>query len=377
LAGSPLPWIALNLLPGVGPILARRALERFGDPEEIAFRVPVEQLAAMATRPLPFAEIVAARRALRGQAERELKRAERLGVSFVVTGDEDYPAALLELPDPPVMLYRRGAIGPGVLRVAVVGSRSCTAYGKRIAAGLAAGLAARNIEVVSGGARGIDTCAHRGALEEGGRSIAVLGSGLARPYPEENRELFDALASSGALLSEFALDEPPQPGNFPRRNRLISALSAAVVVIEAAPKSGSLITAGHALEQGREVLAVPGPVTSVKSAGCHKLIQQGAKLVQNIEDVLEELSPMYRAAVGAPRTSGNARAAPEAGSLTPDEEAVLRMLDPVEPIQIDELAEKAAFGIARLQAALFGLEIRGSVEQTGGRYYLLRPQGEA
>jgi len=292
---SPLTdWIALGLLPGLGPIQLRRLLDRYGDPGEIAYRVPISILRPSARTPREKLETLReARRTLARKAEKELRACEAAGIRLVTCRDEAYPAALHEIPDGPPLLYLKGELPEGIPRIAVVGSRQPTAYGKRVATGLASGLAARGIEVVSGGARGIDTCAHRGALAEGGRTVVVLGSGFADPYPAENVELFDEIAKSGAVLTEFGLNMPILPENFPRRNRLISALSAAVVVVEAAARSGSLNTASHALEQGREVLAVPGPVSSTRSQGCHGLIQQGAKLVQNIEDILEELPPIY------------------------------------------------------------------------------------
>jgi len=291
----------------------------------------------------------------------------------VTASDAGYPAALEELTDPPALLYQRGDLPEAVLRVAVVGSRTPTAYGRRVALGLAAGLAARGIEVVSGGARGIDRCAHEGALEQGGRTVTVLGSGLLRPYPPENAPLIERIAASGAVLSELPPTEPPRPDHFPRRNRLVSGLCAAVVVVEAAEKSGSLITAGLATDQGREVLAVPGPVSSARSAGTHRLIQDGAKLVQNIDDILSELPPIFQAAAAAPPATG---LPPDLAGLSQDEQSVLRILDSVEPTHLDEVAEKAPFGVARLQAALFGLEMRRAVERTSGRYYVSRPLGE-
>jgi DNA processing protein len=367
-------WLALHLLPGMGPVTKRQALDRFGNPGDVAFRVPVGQL-----RKLPrfrrdwVDEILDARKTLRRQAEQELRRCERLGVRPVPWVDDDYPAAFECLHDPPVLIYRRGELPPAVLRVAVIGSRRASRYGTRVATGLASGLAARGIEVVSGGARGIDTAGHRGALAESGRTVAILGSGLARPYPEENRGLFDEVAARGAVLSELALDEAPLAAHFPRRNRLVSALAAAVVVVEAGQRSGCHNTVAHALEQGRDVFAVPGPVTSPTSAGCNRLIQQGAKLVQNIEDILEELPPLFRAAAGP----DPAEEVPVVLDDLPEDEAhLLGLLDPVEPVQLDELAQQALFGTGRLQAALFGLEVRGAVEQLPGGYYLLRPLEE-
>ncbi len=369
-------WIAMNMLPGVGAVGLHRALERYGEAEEIAYRLPEEALLTRRRREGGEQSFGKARRGLERRARRELKRCREMGIGLVTLKDPDYPAALAELPDRPPLIYINGELPQRAFRVAIVGSRCPTAYGMRVAAGLASGLAARGIEVVSGGARGIDTVAHRAALAEGGRTVAVLGSGLSKPYPPENGPLFDEIAGSGALVSELPLEAEPRSEHFPRRNRLISGLSAAVVVVEAAARSGTSITAAHALEQGREVLAVPGPVFSRKSEGCHKLIQQGAKLIQNIEDILEEVPPMYLTALPHGGRDAAPRGAAELEELTADEVEVLGLLDEVEPVQIDELADRAPFGIARLQTALFGLEVRGAVEHSPGRYYLLRPRKE-
>ena len=373
-------WIALHLLPGVGPLTARRALEVHGDPREVAFRLP-----AAAWREFPgidattAAEIVAARPALMSRVEAEWDAAVRRDLRILAREDAEYPSMLAALPDAPLILYVKGELPEGRVRLALVGSRRATAYGRQVARGLAGDLAGYGVEVVSGGARGIDTWAHRGALEAGGRTVAVLGCGFAHTYPPENKDLFAAIAGAGAILSEFSIETAPLAENFPRRNRLISALSAGTIVVEATDKSGSLITAGHALEQGREVMAVPGPVTSEQSRGCHRLIQQGAKLVQTVEDVLSELSPMYRDAL-APNAGGDAvgspvPAEPPISGLSPDELAVLSLFDDPRPVHVDQLADNATFGVARLQAALFGLALRGCIEPMAGGYYVARPRG--
>jgi DNA processing protein len=368
-------WIAVNLLRKLSPLQVRRAVQVFGSPLEVAFRVPAARLAAALGLKDGRAEAVAdARPGLKRQVDDEIRSAERLGVRLVTMADPEYPEELAALPDGPAVLYLKGALPPGVVRIAVVGSRRATAYGRRIASGLAAGLAAQGVEIVSGGARGVDTCAHLGALEAGYRTVAVMGSGFLCPYPSENRELFDRIAENGAVMTEFQMNMEPRAENFPRRNRLIAGLAAAVVVVEAAERSGSLSTASHALEQGREVMAVPGPVSSEQSAGCHRLIQQGAKLVQSVADVLEELSPMYTAALAPGRPAPAEDAGPNLSGIGPDEAAVLALLDDPEPVQLDALADRAPFGIARLQTALFGLEVRGAVEQLPGGYYLARPQ---
>jgi len=373
--GNLFDWVSLNLLPGLGPISHHRALERWGDPGEIAYRLPARALQSLPRMSGKRLEaLLSARRALRRRAEREMRLAEKLGLRLVPWGDPAYPAALVDLPDPPILLYLRGNLPEGVARIAVIGSRRATLYGQRVATGLGQGLAARGVELVSGGARGIDTCAHVGALQDGGRTVAVLGSGFSHIYPEENEELFERISESGAVLSEFPLDCTPRRENFPRRNRVISGLGAAVVVVEATRRSGSLVTAGHALEQGREVLAVPGPVSSDRSEGCHLLIQQGAKLVQSVEDIVEELSPIYRGAMHQPapvQSDGPERIS----GLLPDEEVVLGMLDTVEPLQLDDLAQRAPFSFARLQTALFALEARGAIDSHPGCYYQRKSAG--
>lgn len=366
-------WVALNLLQRLNPLQVRRALREVGNPGEVAFRMSPARLAgALGLRDGAEAAIGEGRQGLRRRAEEEVRAATKLRIRFVTAADPDYPAAFETLPDAPVLLYVKGEVPAGAVRIAIVGSRRCTAYGRRVATALGSGLAVRGVEIVSGGARGIDTCAHLGALEGGGRTIAVMGSGFRCPYPPENEEMFAKIAENGAVITEFPLDMAPKPDNFPRRNRIIAGLSAAVVVVEAAERSGSLITAAHALDQGREVMAVPGPVTSDQSAGCHRLIQQGAKLVHASADILDELSPMYRGALRFPVSGPAPDPGPNLDGIAPDEAVVLGLLDDPEPVQLDALADRAPFGIARLQSALFGLEVRGAVEQLPGRYYLGR-----
>ena len=369
-------WIALSLLPGLGPTSLNRLLEHYPDPHEIAFDLPAHVL-SVGVRGASAGAIRAARRNLRRKVDEELRRARAAGVRILTRDSETYPAALLEIPAAPILLYVKGTLNQERPRIAVVGSRAATRYGRRFAEEIGAGLAQRGFEVVSGGARGIDTCAHRGALGVGGVTIAVLGSGLLEPYPPENYRLFEEILENGALLSEFPLTCPPSSSTFPQRNRLVSGLSAGVVVVEAAAKSGALITARHALEQDREVLAVPGPTTSGRSAGTNRLIQEGAKLVQEIDDIVAELPPLYREVLPAggnlPEKPGKG---PDLDDLTEDERQVLGMLDAVEPVHADDLALAAPFDVARLQVALFGLQLRGAVDLEPGRYYLLRPRRE-
>lgn len=275
---------------GVGAVTYRRLVRIFGSPQAA--------LAAPEGRLLEVPDLGAASaRAIRAAADDpwaagELRRAEELGVTLLCLGDESYPRTLLNTYDPPPVLYVKGAFQPAdALAVAIVGSRQATPYGRKQAERLAAGLALAGFTVVSGLARGIDTAAHRGALvQPGGRTVAVLGNGLETCYPPENAELLEQIASGGgAVLSEVPFDAPPSSANFPRRNRIIAGLSLGVIVVEGKETSGALITARHAVDMDREVFAVPGPVDSPAARGPHRLIKKGAKLVEDIEDVLEEL----------------------------------------------------------------------------------------
>ena len=249
--------------------------------------------------------------------------------SVIPRDDPEYPPPLENIPDPPGLLYWKGRLEPrDQLAIAIVGSRRCTPYGARIAERLAAGLSRIGFTVVSGLARGIDAAAHRGAIKAGGRSIAVLANGLASVYPPEHEDLARALVEAGGLLSEMPMRQVPLAGLFTQRNRIISGLSLGVVVVEATPRSGSLSTARHAMEQNREVFAVPGPVDSLNSRGCHRLIRDGARLVETVDDILEELGPAGPGGADRPgRAAGPAsgRAGPHrpraiarsAGSTTP------------------------------------------------------------
>src|SRR5215472_2321237 len=285
-----LSWIALNMTPGIGPRAAARLLERFGSAESVfaATRAELEQL-----RLLPEAIDSIMARDLHQRAAAEIKEVRALGADLLVLDDGVYPALLREIYDPPLVLYLKGAWSECLDRpcVAIVGSRRCSTYGQNAALMLARDLAQRGVTIVSGFARGIDAAAHRGALEAGGRTVAVLGTGIEASYPRENRQLAqDILAGGGAIVTQFPLATPPISENFPYRNRIISGLSLGVVVVEAAENSGSLITARLAIEQNREVFAVPGNITSRNSFGTNYLIKgAGAKLVQQWQDVASEL----------------------------------------------------------------------------------------
>src|SRR3989441_5401384 len=298
------------------------------------------------------------------------------GVATLDLADEHYPAWLRAIPDPPPVLYCDGSLEPGDRQaVAIVGSRQATPYGLRVTDALARELSALGFTIVSGFARGIDAAAHRAALASGGRTVAVLGCGLDVDYPSGHASLRTEIAGSGAVLTEFAPGTAPFATNFPRRNRIISGLALGVVVVEAGEDSGSLITARLALEQGREVFAVPGPIDAPTSRGPHGLLKQGAKLVETVDDIVEELLPQLerpllrpaRAAGPAPTCSRRA----DAHDLTPGERGVLGLVSE-EPRHLDELTEQSRLPAAEVARILLGLELKALVHQLPGQQYCLK-----
>ena len=304
------PWLALARVKGLGCVGCKKLATRFGDPTK-AFAVAPSELAAIEGLQ---------REAIDGlvgfsqwaEVDHELKRIRSAGITLVRYTDAEYPARLRAIADPPPLLYVKGAFAASDERaMAIVGSRSASDYGRRVARDLARGLASYGFTVVSGMARGIDGTAHETSLNAGGRTIAVLGSGVDRVYPAEHDKLYQRITENGAVISEFPMGTRPLAFNFPARNRLISGLSLGVVVVEATEKSGSLITAALALEQGREVFAVPGEVGASRSRGAHRLIRQGAKLVETVDDIVEEIAPQLvrsrRAVKRAAATSAKPR----------------------------------------------------------------------
>ncbi|HEX8501696.1 MAG TPA: DNA-processing protein DprA [Pyrinomonadaceae bacterium] len=373
-------WIALNMTPGVGPRAAARLLERFGSAEGV-FGALRSELERLRLRPEAVESI-----ALRDRHEAAAAELERLrgmeGAEVLPLDDGAYPSLLREIPDPPVTLYVRGAWRECLEApcVGVVGSRRASTYGQNVAHALARELASRGLTVVSGLARGIDAAAHRGALEAGGRTAGVLGTGLDEVYPREHRRLAEEiLGRGGALVTQFPLGTPPVAENFPYRNRIISGLSLGVVVVEASENSGSLITARLALEQGREVFAVPGNITSRNSFGTNYLIKgAGAKLVQQWQDVVAEFPAELAARLLPPEPKregreGRARdgsAAPLPAGLSDDERAVLKLLSADEPAHIDALAGQSGLAVHELSALLLGLEMRELVRQLPGKCFV-------
>ncbi len=353
--------LALHLVTGIGPRLTAALLERFGSPAAVRQATQDELMEVPYLGPRIAAQL---RRAWQNpdiDAECDLLR--KHDVTLRRLGTADYPPALATIPTPPQLLYVKGALQPrDEQAVAIVGSRSCTSYGRRVAERLGHDLARAGWTVVSGLARGIDGMAHRGALQAGGRTVAVLAGGLSRVYPPEHQELAAEVAAAGALVSEAPMRMEPMAGMFPARNRIISGLSRAVVIVEANDRSGALITARHAAEQGREVFAVPGAVDSPASAGSLHLLRQGAKLVRHADDVLEDLQALP--------TLGRPDSAAPAGPPPGLDETQRRIWDALDERRaVDELARQLDLGAGELARHLMMLELKKAIRRLPGNWY--------
>lgn len=358
-------WLALNYLVTGGLLSAGKALRYFDSPEKL-FHAEKDWLDSVNLSELAQQKILSGE--LNDRASRELEKLKEKEYTLLTFEDNRYPQILREIVEPPLVLYCYGqAEVTSWAAVAVVGSRRPSAYGRTIAEKLAEELAATGIVVVSGLARGIDTQAHRGALQSG-RTIAVLGSGLERLYPRENQMLAERIAEKGAVVSEFPLEAEPLNYHFPLRNRVISGLTLACVVIEANRKSGALITARLALDQGREVMAVPGPVTSELSQGTNFLIKYGAKLVESSEDVISELPSPWKE-VALSQLVARRQRVPE---LEDREKKVFEALPEDTVIHIDELSDKIQMTVAELLTILLSLEMRELVVQEAGKFFRRR-----
>ena len=360
-------WLALSFVKDIGPVTIKKLLSAFKSPKRI-FEVGFNELKDIEeiseARAKKISEFNSWKR-----VEKELDLIKRHKVKIIKYTDKDYPESLRNINDSPVMLYLKGDFKEqDRCAIAIVGSRNMSEYGAKIAEKLSHELASCGITIVSGMARGIDTVSHRGALKSGGRSIAILGCGLDRSYPPENIKLFEAISVSGCIISEFPMGTPPYKENFPKRNRLISGISLGVIVVEATINSGSLITAYHALEQGKEVFAVPGSIFSKTSEGTNELIKKGAKLVQKAEDILEELPFSLK---GYLRTFNKKSIANLDKLEINDEEKALCNILENEPLHIDVIARKAKIQHAKLLHLLLNLEIKGVVKQSEGNRYSL------
>ena len=366
-------WLALRLVPGLGARVALRLVKTIGSATGI-FRASSTELESLKVPTAVVREIAAG--TVFEEAIRQAEQARQTGVSLVSIRDERYPALLKEIFDPPLLLYTRGDIsllnGPSI---GIVGSRKPTPYGRAMAERLAGDLAARGLIITSGLARGIDSSAHQGSLGNGGKTVGVLGCGIDVVYPAENKKLFVAVAEKGLLLSEFPLGAFPAPQNFPIRNRIISGISLGVVVVEAAQYSGSLITARLAMEQDREVFGVPGSITNPQSWGPHILIKQGAKLVQDWQDVVEELPATVRDSLISPllsnTTPGGDQASEIAGSLSAPERSVYDLVKVDEAIHIDGILDALPnLSSSEVLAYLLELEFKNLVRQLPGKNFV-------
>jgi DNA processing protein len=352
-------WVGFNKVSGVGAARLRALLDYFGD-LETAWNAPAHDLQQAGLDKRSLANLLRARDAL--DLDAEMARLEQAGVDLLTWEDANYPKNLREVYNPPPLLHVRGAIQKqDEWAVAIVGTRRASVYGKEAARMLADGLARAGVTVVSGLARGIDTVAHRACLDAGGRTIAVLGCGVDVMYPRQNTRLAAEIVDRGALVSEYALGTRPDASNFPPRNRIISGLALGTIVVEAGLSSGALITAGFAAEQGREVFAVPGNVFAKGSRGANQLIQQGAKMVCSIADVLEELN----------LTMVSEQAQARAVIPENETEAVLLEHLSAEPVHIDDLGRVVRLPIAQVSSTLALLELKGVVRQVGGMKYVL------
>jgi len=346
------------MVPGVGPVVFRQLLQHFGSAEAVLGAAAAE-LVARGVRPAVAREIAGFARW--EAVDEQIARILRCGGMLLTWGDEAYPSQLRQIHDPPPMLFVLGEItAADDLAVAVVGSRAASSYGRRMARLLASSFAGHGLTVVSGLARGVDAAAHAAALDAGGRTIAVLGSGIDVIYPVEHRALARAVSERGAVVSELLMGARPDAENFPSRNRLISGLSRGVIVVEAAERSGSLITANVAAEQGREVFAVPGPV-GASSAGTHRLLREGAKLTESAGDVLEELCPRLLR-VSAERPTFRP---------TPEEQRVLAAIGR-ETVHVDTVMLRCGLPANEVLPLLLALELKGVVEQLPGKFFSVR-----
>jgi DNA processing protein len=357
-------YLALNLLPKIGPVRVRRLLEVFGSPERI-LTAKTREILGVDGFGVDLAEAVAGWES-RIDLSRELRRIKEENLTLLTQEDALYPKLLKRIYDPPLVLYVRGQLTERDHNaLAIVGSRHTTQYGLATSKKLAFQLAYAGYTIISGLARGIDTAAHEGALASKGRTVAIIGAGLGKLYPPENAALADKIAEQGAVVSEFPVDYPPDKQSFPLRNRIVSGWSCGVIVTEAPSRSGSLITAQQAAEQGRTVYAVPGNIDRPSSHGCNKLIQEGAKLIMDGADVLDDLMTLFPTQPFAPKTEE----AKPGITLAGDEEKVYAALGTSET-HINELGDKTGLTLPTISATLMKLEMKRVVKPLPGKFYV-------
>ncbi|MDD5686827.1 MAG: DNA-processing protein DprA [Elusimicrobia bacterium] len=358
-------WLILNQISVIGPVKFKKLLDYFGNIEKVLLSSVSDLLQVEDINEKTANVIVAERKKI--DVRKEIEEAAFNNVNIITSGMDEYPQVLKTIYDYPPVLYVKGQVKEcDVVSVAVVGTRKITTYGKSVCEYLARELVNAGITVISGLARGIDTVAHTIAVEEKGRTIAVLGNGLSNCYPPENRKLEDRIAENGAVISEFSMHTKPDRQNFPRRNRLISGLSLGVIVVEADEKSGALITAKYAIEQGREVFAVPGSIFSKYSKGTHQLIKQGAKLVETIDDIISEINILKNF---VERTNKNLKLVKQNKNLSEDAKLVFESIS-FEPVYIDLIAENTKIPFEKLSSVLLELIIGGFISELPGKMYI-------
>jgi len=359
--------VILNAIPQIGPARISKLIEHFGSARKV-FQVNDTELTRVDGFPRGLIEGI--KRFDRDNfLKEEYSLIEKHRISLVIRGESNYPSNLNEIVQAPVVLYTKGEIDKRHdLCIAVVGSRRASVYGITTANKFAGRLAELGITVVSGLARGVDTSAHKGALRLKGDTIAVLGCGLSSAYPPENRELLEEISQNGAVVSEFPMATPPVSYNFPRRNRIISGLSIGVIVVEASLKSGALITSNFALEQGREVFAVPGKVDNFNAQGTNRLIKQGAKLINNIDDVIEELGFQIKACIDQEEVEVNKEE--KKGSGLSEQESKIYDNIKKEPVYIDELVKRCNYSSASILNVLLKLEVKKLIRQIPGKNFV-------
>jgi DNA processing protein len=365
----PLSWIALNTVKGLGPVRIKRLIDAFGSAEEV-FKRPAADLARRGL--IPEACAVQLRdKALFDEAEAQLVWVEKERAAVLTLAMKEYPPYLREIFAPPPVLFVKGDRSVFSRHgLAVVGTRMPTAYGRTVTAAITAQLVERGLVIVSGLARGVDTVAHRTAIERGGRTVAVLGCGLDRIYPAENKELAETICGSGgAIVSEFPMGTPPEPFNFPRRNRIISGLSAGILLVEGGEKSGGLITAHYALQQGRDVFAVPGPITSPQSAGPFNLIKEGAIPARSGYEIADALSLIENPLVRMADASTMPLLGAPLSLLSEAERELYERLGGT-PLRIDELADATGKTVMQLFDTLLNLELKGLTRQVSGQQFV-------
>jgi DNA processing protein len=360
-------FIALNMIEGIGPVRLRKLLEQFGEPQAVlsASKLKLMQISGIGDEVAD---------AITGweqsvKLDQELRHVEEFGCRVITQEDDEYPPLLREIYDPPIVLYVKGELLPKDRNsIALVGSRQTTHYGIETARKFSYQLAYAGVTVVSGGARGIDTASHQGALSAGGRTVAVLGTGINIVFPPENRDLFEKITGHGAVITQFPFNRPGDRQSFPIRNRIVAGMTQGSLVVEAGMNSGALITTRFANDYGRQVFAVPGRIDSPRSKGCHDLIKNGAKLCESAEDILDEFEYMFP-------VSNRPPSAAESGELpgfdlSPEEAAMLELL-PAGELSIDELIRKSGLPASKANVVMLGLQMKKLVKQLPGRVYEL------